>query len=368
MRILYLLNTLKIGGAERLVIALGERMAARGHDVRVLTLCDASPDDWPTTLQVSHLGIGRNPASLLAGIPRVVSHLRSFRPHLVHSHNFHGNVLARGLKLACPSVRVVSTLHNEYEGGRARMLGLKLTDPLSQRTVAVSHAVAERAWQLGIVPGRKCQVITNGIDITEFAPDPARRARVRDTMGAGEDFIWLTAGRIAEAKDYPNLLRAFASVHEAAPNTQLWVAGDGEDDYVAALRISAHDFGIEPVVHWLGTRTDMPRLVDAADGFVLASAWEGMPLAVAEAMAMEKVVVATGVGGVAELADHCGLLVPPRNPEALGRAMMSVLNTPREARAFLGRQARQRIVQDFNIDAKADAWEALYRDTAQPTD
>jgi glycosyltransferase involved in cell wall biosynthesis len=103
-------------------------------------------------------------------------------------------------------------------------------------------------------------------------------------------------------------------------------------------------------------------LLDAADGFVLASAWEGMPLALAEAMAMQKPIVATGVGGVAELTGNCGIVVPPRDPDALATAMLSILNTPAEAREFLGCSARRRVIDNFNIEAKADLWEALYRD------
>jgi glycosyltransferase involved in cell wall biosynthesis len=104
----------------------------------------------------------------------------------------------------------------------------------------------------------------------------------------------------------------------------------------------------------------MPALLDAADGFVLASAWEGMPLALGEAMAMEKPVAATDVGGVRELAGEAGLIVPARNPEALAQAMLALMQATPEARASQGRAARERIQRSFNMDAKADEWEALY--------
>jgi glycosyltransferase involved in cell wall biosynthesis len=105
----------------------------------------------------------------------------------------------------------------------------------------------------------------------------------------------------------------------------------------------------------------MPALLDAADGFVLASAWEGMPLAVGEAMAMEKPVVATDVGGVRELVGEAGVMVPAKNPEALAEAMLDLMRSTPEARGALGRLARERIAARFSIDAKADEWEALYR-------
>ena len=120
--------------------------------------------------------------------------------------------------------------------------------------------------------------------------------------------------------------------------------------------------GLHDDVQWLGMRHDVPALLDAADGFVLASAWEGMPLALAEAMAMGKPVAATGVGGVGELTGYCGLIVPPRDARSLARAMRTIMNTPPEAREFLGAQARKRILEQFSIDDRLDDWERLYRE------
>jgi glycosyltransferase involved in cell wall biosynthesis len=105
----------------------------------------------------------------------------------------------------------------------------------------------------------------------------------------------------------------------------------------------------------------MAALLDAADGFVQASAWEGMPLAVGEALAMEKTVVATDVGGVRELVGESGLLVPSRNPDALAAVMREVMRKPEVVRQSLGCAARERIVAHFRMEAKADEWEALYR-------
>jgi glycosyltransferase involved in cell wall biosynthesis len=105
----------------------------------------------------------------------------------------------------------------------------------------------------------------------------------------------------------------------------------------------------------------MPALLDAADAFVSASAWEGMPLAVGEAMAMEKPVVATDVGGVRELLGECGVMVPAKAPAALAQAMLTLMQTTPQARSSLGRAARERMQRQFSFDVKADEWESLYR-------
>jgi len=119
---------------------------------------------------------------------------------------------------------------------------------------------------------------------------------------------------------------------------------------------------LDDAVRWLGLRRDMPAQLDAADAFVLASAWEGMPLAVGEAMAMERPVVATDVGGVRELVGDAGLIVPARDFAALAGAMTSTMGQSGEEREEIGRSARERILRHFSVDAAADAWERLYRE------
>jgi glycosyltransferase involved in cell wall biosynthesis len=328
-------------------------------------------EEWPTDLHTNYLDVCKSPGSVLKGFLRSRAFLREFRPDLVHSHCFHSNTFARLLRLFGlarlfdPSFVVLSTVHNVYEGGWSRMLAYRLTDHLSRRTVAVSHAAAERFIRLKAVPQQKCTVILNGIDVAGFAPSAERKERMRAQVGiaAGSaTFIWLAVGRIAPAKDYPNLLRAFAAVRTEKPHAQLWVAGDARGDQKPPLEALAKELQIDDAVRWLGLRRDMPALLDAADAFVSSSAWEGMPLAVGEAMSMAKAVVATDVGGVRELVGDPGVVVPAKNSEALAEAMLETMQQSREVLGVRGRAARERILQHFSIDATAGTWEALYKE------
>jgi glycosyltransferase involved in cell wall biosynthesis len=211
MRIVYVLTSLGMGGAERQTIALAEWMAARGHTIAFVVLRPRQSDEWPTHLDVLYLDMRKSTASVLGGILRARRFLKTFRPDLVHGHTFPANLVARLLKVLTPT-QVVSTMHNVYEGGRMRVLAYRLTDLLSLRTTAVSKAVARHARESHAVPARKCMVIPNAFDITAFAPDRERRIETRDKFGAGDDFIWLAAGRIVSAKGFVNLLKAFSEV------------------------------------------------------------------------------------------------------------------------------------------------------------
>jgi glycosyltransferase involved in cell wall biosynthesis len=365
MRIVYVLTSLGVGGTERLVLALATRMAERGHPVALLVLRPRLDEECSTALDVVHLDLRKGPISLMKALLSARSFVLRFQPGIVHSHGFHANIFARLLRLLLPGPAVVSTIHNVYEGGRLRMLSYRLTDGLSAKTTAVSTAAAETFIRLKAVPRARCIVLTNGIDSAEFSPDAERRVAMRTAMGVGDEFIWLAAGRIVPAKDYPNLLRAFSLLRATHPSAQLWIAGAGDPAAAKQYSLFAAVRGLVRQARWLGLRRDMPAVLDAADGFVLASAWEGMPLAVGEAMAMEKPVVATDAGGVRELVGDVGVMVPAGNANALAQAMLDLMNRSAQERQLLGRAARARIEAGFSMEARVDQWEALYQSLAR---
>jgi glycosyltransferase involved in cell wall biosynthesis len=357
MRILYILTSLGIGGAESQVTALAARMAAKGHTVAFMVL-KHSDEEWPTKLPVMRLNLPKTASGIWKGLRFAQQFITLFRPDLLHSHTFPANLFARLLRLRGPrpSPILVNTLHNVYEGGWHRMALYALTDPLADAVTAVSEAAASRFLRWHAVSPGKLSVLGNGIDTEVFAPIPGERKRTRARMAAGSAFIWLAVGRIAPAKDYANLLQAFRKLRAKQPGGRLWIAGEGDPDAIRELMLESNA-GVE----FLGLRRDIPELLCAADAYVLSSAWEGLPLALAEAMAMQKPVVATDVGGVRELIGEAGLLVPAKEPEALAAAMELVMLMPEMPRMRMAHAARARVESLYSLSAKAVAWEALYR-------
>jgi glycosyltransferase involved in cell wall biosynthesis len=264
------------------------------------------------------------------------------------------------LKLNDRRAALVSTIHNVYEGGWARMLAYRLSDRLADRVTAVSEAVAKRYVGLKAVAGSKCVVVTNGIETGEFTADAERRRVTRKEMCEGDEFVWLVVGRKTAAKDHANLMQAFGHVWREFPQSQLWIAGGSANAGKKTYGAISMPHGALDQVRRFGVRRDIPALLDGADGFVMSSAWEGMPLAVGEAMAMEKPVVATDVGGVRELVGETGAMVPAKDSGALAEAMLAMMRRPDEVRAEMGRAGRERICSRFTMDRKADEWEALY--------
>jgi glycosyltransferase involved in cell wall biosynthesis len=371
MRVAYILTSLSVGGAERQVLWLASRMARAGHTVRLIVLLPRGADDLlsrsaanadSTPFDVVYLGFQKNLWSALRGLARGASVIRHFRPDLIHSHNFHGNLAGRLLGRLCGRIPVISTIHNVYEGGRLRMLAYRISDPLSKQTIAVSEAARDRYVYLRAIPVRKAGVVANGIETENFLPSPIRRNAIRAEVGVAEDdFVWIAVGRLAPAKDYPNLLHAFSALRLEQPTAKLWIIGAGEPSYTDELQVLARALGIEDRVRWLGARQDVAALLDAADAFVLASAWEGMPLALGEAMAMAKPVVATDVGGVREMAGHTNWLVEAGNSHALAEAMARMMALIVDDRLKIGETARARILENFSMEAKMREWDEIYR-------
>jgi glycosyltransferase involved in cell wall biosynthesis len=361
LRILYILTSLGVGGAEKQVIDLATRMAGKGHSVALLVL-KHSEEEWHTKLPVMRLNMARSLMGLWRSLGFARNFLVLFRPDILHSHTFPANIftrLLRAMLIFNPNrPRVINTIHNIYEGGLHRMLAYSATDPFAVRVTAVSAPVAERFTHLRAVSSSKMSVLSNGIDTEEFAPDRNRRKRTRAALHAGDSFVWLAVGRLVPAKDYPNLIRAFAQVRLQHTSAILWIAGEGDR---ALLDSCFHDREQLGRVAFLGLRRDVVDLLDAADGFVLPSAWEGMPLAMGEAMAMEKLVVATDVGGVRELAGTTGSIVPAKDSEALAQAMLAAMAMNEWERKSAEREGRKRIQLEFSMPAKAEEWEQLYK-------
>jgi len=171
-------------------------------------------------------------------------------------------------------------------------------------------------------------------------------------------FLWLAVGRLEVQKDYPTLLRAFAQLDRSG--SALWVAGEGS--LRADLESLSRSLHLADRVRFLGQRGDIPALMNAADAFVLSSAWEGFGLVIAEALACKLPVVVTDSGGPREVVDNgrVGFLVPPRDPDALAQAMVRLMDLPEAERRRMGELGREYVEANYSLDRVVDQWEALY--------
>jgi glycosyltransferase involved in cell wall biosynthesis len=244
------------------------------------------------------------------------------------------------------------------------MAAYRLTSGLVDRFTIISQLAAERYIAIGAVPAHRLQVVPNAVDTDRFRKLPGARVDLRKELGLGDEFVWLAVGRFEPAKDYPTMIAAFARLATGRPASRLLLVGKGSlRSEVEGLVRAA---GVEEGVRFLGVRRDIPELMSAADGYLLSSAWEGMPVVLLEAAAVELPVVATRVGGVAEVVEDgtTGFLVPPRDPAALGGAMERIEALTWEVRATMGSRGRAHVEQRYGTASVMEMWDRLYSECA----
>ena len=241
----------------------------------------------------------RGSVGKLAGVARAVAVVRRARPDVLVGFMFHGMMTARIAGRLAGVPAVVSAVRSEAHG-RARERALGATGWMTDAVTVMSDSLASHIAERGVAAPSRLVVIPNAVDFERYAAGGCRERTRRELgVGAGE-FLWLAAGRLAPAKDYPGLLRAFAAL-AGRRQARLLIAGDGPLRGELAGRIDA--LGLVGRVRLLGLRDDLPELYRACDALVLSSAWEGMPNVVLEAMASARPVVATAVGAVPEMVD-----------------------------------------------------------------
>jgi glycosyltransferase involved in cell wall biosynthesis len=203
-------------------------------------------------------------------------------------------------------------------------------------------------------------IISNGVDTRRYQV-PVDRPATRHALGFAEDeALYTVVGTLKEQKGHRYLIEAAAPLVFRTPRLHILIVGDGE--LRGSLEAQARAAGIEGNIHFLGNRGDVPAILAASDVFVLPSLWEGLPMALIEAMASGLPVIATLVSGSQQVVEQgrSGILVPPGAVEPLRQAIEDLLADPVRAR-LLGKAAQRRIEEAYSARRQAEEHLLLYR-------
>lgn len=369
VRPLVLISSLAAGGAERVAVSLVCRLAQRGHHAVLCTLTSAF-DDAQFTRELRQADVVRHDlGARRLSEPRICLAYRRFLLgsgfNVVHAHGQDAWILASVVRRVT-RVPVVLTRHVLDEPGETWRLSLRRQCALTaarhgDALVAPSSATAERLAELAGICSSRIHVIPNGVDLDRFELQdaPAARVRLRRTLGlTGDEPMVLVPAVLRRGKGHDVLLDALPLIQAECPKVRIVFAGGGERE--TELRERSR----ESAVTILGHRTDIPELLAACDVVVLPSLAEALPTVLIEAGAARRPVVATRVGGTADIVEHGvnGLLVPPGDSRALASAIVSVLNDPAKGQAFgdAGRTvAHYRYSLDAHVDRTLELWSRL---------
>jgi glycosyltransferase involved in cell wall biosynthesis len=365
-RVLQILGDSKFGGGTYLVLSWCRFLVGKGCDVALLSTDNTtiSKAKQIEGVRIIHgILIPRDP-SPLQDIKAVIALLRLLRKEsfdVVHTHTstpgFVGRMAAwlAGTRLRFHSAHGWPVSEFSKLGARLIFtLAEYLAGLISTRIICVSHATATLGRRLHIAPVRKLVTICNGIDPEPFivATENNSGKEVREELGIPSD--WLVIGnvnRLALQKDNNSLIKAIVPLKRLLRDRPfvLLLVGDGPDR--KKLENLATSLGVNEQVRFLGFRQDIPRILSVLDIFVSPSLWEGLSISLLEAMAAAKPIVTTSILPNVELIQHevTGLLVPPKSPEQIAKAIVRFVEEPDLAQRC-GIAARQHVLEHYTID------------------
>jgi glycosyltransferase involved in cell wall biosynthesis len=357
--ILQLIKGLGRGGAEQLLVDLGRRFDRdrfRHEFAYLLPWKDALAEELRDQgYDVNCLEGGRG----VGWVDRLRRLVRDRGIRLVHAHSPYAAI---GARVALAGTRLVYTEHNLWPRyHRATYWGNLLTFPRNEHVFTVSDEVRDSIRYppaLGFLSTPPVETLYHGVDLERLDAEPAA-ADVREEIGIPPDAPLVgTVGNFTPKKAHADLVEALPMIRHDVPDARLVLVGLGPLE--ADLRQRVRRLGLDDAVVFAGFRTDAPRLAAAFDVFVLPSRFEGLSIALLEAMALGRAVVATRVGGNAEVIEDrtSGVLVPAGDRRSLAGAVTGLLQDD-ALREKLGREARRRAAR-FDIGVAAARMEEVY--------
>ena len=337
-------------------LAIG--LAARGHAVTVAT----PPSElWAERMReagVGHVAVPMRRAWDVRAAWRLAKVIRAGNIQVAHAHKGRARTLALLAGLMGARSKLVLNRGVSFHVPRVRRVGY--TSRRVHAIVAVCESIKRDLVATG-VPAQKIEVIYSGTDVARFHPG-LDGGPIRRELGLAPEHVLITQIGVRSWRGWQDVLDAMARLAPAEPGARLLFVG-APPPRVAELGERARERGLDGRVLVLGHREDIPQILTASDVVVDASyAGAGLTGSIREALACERPVVATDLAGMPELVieGETGLLVPPRDPEALARALRRVIENPTWAQA-MARAGGKRVDAHFSLRAKLDATEALYR-------
>lgn len=362
LSILLLGTQMSTGGAQRVLLDQARWFHENGHKVSVVFLYDKEGlhEIWQafTPVKIINLhafhghgeGFLRNLVSLIKGFVSLWGYLRREKFDVIETFTHDSNMVALPIAwLARVPVRI-ATHHGVIEGftrWREIIHSWMVNHNIAHKLVAVS----EKTYQISLREGvheEHITVIPNGI--VPLPIENRNRLDIRKEAGMGaDDLVLLSVGRLVYQKAHEILIACMPEVLKDFPNTKVWIFGEGP--LRADLQAQVERLGLSNSVKLPGKSDHIPSLLASADIFVLPSRWEGLPIALLEAMSAGLPCISTKVEGVDEVlveGKH-GLFVPVENPEMLAQAILQLLRHP-ETRSKMGEAAREHISTSYTVD------------------
>ena len=358
IRVMHLLWRLGVAGTEVGVVKLSNALASRGFETCICSFVAPIGLEDVVDPRVEVCNLAHRDGTSARLIWRLSRIMRRVRPDILHTHSW--GTLCEGM-LAAKLAGIERIVHGEHGTLESRPLNLHVQRWAWRRAnqvLSVSSRLAEHiSTQVGF-PLDRIRVIRNGVDLERFSPGDRRAARMALGLEPHRKFVG-TVGRLVPVKSQRTLIQAIAILASRQVDCSAILVGEGP--LREPLKGLAAQLGVGHLVHLLGQRNDVHRVLPSLDVFALPSLSEGLSNTIIEAMATGLPVVSTRVGGADELVreGETGHLVPPDDPQALADALARILTSGEHA-VQMGSQSLKRARQQFGLDRMVSEYEELY--------
>lgn len=364
IKVLQAIRQGKVGGGETHIVDLVKHLNKEHFQPVVLSFTDGEMIDTLNDIGVENYVIHSEKAFDFSTWKNVKTLMREKEIDLIHIHGTRAtsNVYWAAKKLDLPTVYTIHgwSFHDDQNAlvKNARIFFEKWITKKTDCNISVSSSNQQTGFKN--IPGFESVVIHNGIDLVKFNPDCAKRKNLRNELNIAQNaFVISFIGRMTAQKDPLTLIKAFKEIISEYPNAVLLMVGDGElKDKAIAL---TKEFGLEKSVIFQKSRADVADILFSSDIFCLPSLWEGFPIALLEAMAMRKAVIATEVDGSVEIIQNKknGILVKPQNIQMLTDAIKELISN-NSLKTKLAIAAQQTILNDFDVKNMTKKIEDVY--------
>jgi glycosyltransferase involved in cell wall biosynthesis len=370
IKIMHVITTLGPAGAETMLCRIASGMDSSRFENEIVSLTDIL--DLAERMQ--EIGVRVRTLGMRTSMPnpllvmRLAQWIRASKPDVIHTWMYHANLIGALAARLAGDVPVVWGIHHSALDPRVDKRRTMLVNracaflsrKFAARVVCCSEASLRVHKNLNYA-AEKLEVIPNGFDLNQVKPDPSARVSVRRELGIRADALLIgIAARFHPLKDHRNFVQAAARLRKKIPGVHFLLCGldiTWQNSQLAGWIDAA---GIRDCCHLLGLRRDMSRLFAAMDIATTASRSEAFPIVIGEAMACGTPCVVTDVGDSAMIVDQTGMVVAPRDPDALAEAWRRLIDAGPEVRRRLGIAARQRVEQNFALPAIVDRYQAIY--------
>ena len=359
MRIAQLIDSLSIGGAEKLQVTFMRTALKRGLQPTLITFNCYPEKHYYRELKAMGVEIieirGRNLFDPVL-FKKLVQILRDGKFDVLHTHLTYAIILG-GVAGWLTGIPVVASIHNLNSYAYSwRYLESVILKYLIKCRIAVGWAVAKTHQAYN--NQHHIDVIQNPVEpIASFSDEEKLAIRTEITPDPSR-LLLITVGRLSEAKGYGDLLDALNELRQTYPQVFLVIVGAG--DYLRAITAKIKSLELDGYVRLLGLRSDVPTLLAASDIYVSASHWEGLPVSILEAMAAGLPVVATNVGDIPlVIKPEFGICVAPHQPSQIAAALGYLVENP-EQKANFGSKAREYVIQNHSSDVWLDQILSIY--------